>query len=139
MKRLPRHKKLARRARLRRHARGGSKQRLIRISYETITPGDEDDDEPGEDRGWIDEEGHEISLDEFDRQDGLTIADVAVKFLKNDGAWEASSSAFHKGIWYSTDYDTDFRTGESTQKSYHLDGFTESEEREIFNEMKRRW
>lgn len=137
MKRASRHKKLAQLARQRRHGRGG--KRLIKVSFTTITPSEsEDSDDYGEEHGWVDEEGSEITVDKYDRADGETIASKAVKFMKYDGAWEPSSSHYHRGVWYTTEGDTDYRTGENTQKSYHLYGFTNAEEREIFDLMKGR-
>jgi hypothetical protein len=140
MKRSPRHKKLAKLARQRRHARGG--KRLIKVSYTTITPGEGEDylgaGDYGEEHGWVDEEGSEITVDKYDRADGETIASKAAKFMKYDGAMEPSSSYYHRGVWYTTEGDTDYRTGENTQKSYHLYGFTNAEERAIFDLMTRR-
>lgn len=134
MKRLARHKKLARFARQRRHGRG--RKRLIKVTFTTITPGEEGEDY-GEEHGWIDEVGSEIELDDYDREEGVTIADKAAKFLEDEGASEASSSHFHRGIWYSTsDDDVNYRTGEHTQRSYHLYGFTPAEEQEIFKLVK---
>lgn len=69
MKRVARHKKFAQVARRHRHARGG--KRLIRVSFTTITPGEGEDyiaaGDYGEEHGWVDEEGSEISLDRYDR------------------------------------------------------------------------
>jgi hypothetical protein len=133
MKRLPRHKKLAQFARQRRHARGLQRDRRIRVTFSSYTSGGDEDE-----HGWIDKEGSEIELDEYDREEGVTIAKKAAKFLSDEGAYKASSSHFHRGTWYSTDYDQNYRTGEQTQKSYHLDGFSANEEREIFNLVTKR-
>jgi hypothetical protein len=111
--------------------------RLIRITFSRITPADGEDDEPSEEHGWIDEEGVDMEPDEVDRDEGLTAVDKAVKFLEREGVMEASSSAFHPGVWYSTEYSvTDYGTGEEEQRSYHLKGFTPDEEREIHRALK---
>ena len=120
------------------------KKPLIRTSYSSITRGDSDDsDDYEEDHGWIDEEGTEFEPDESDIEDGMTpsesIVAQAVKFLKHAGASQESSTAFHIGVWYSTEYETvDYRTGEEQEKSFHLDGFSPEEEAEIFKQMTRR-
>jgi hypothetical protein len=111
--------------------------RLIRSTFSRITPGEGDDDEPDEEHGWIDEEGVDMEPDEYDREEGLTAVDKAVKFLEREGVMEASSSAFHPGVWYSTEYSvTDYSTGEEEQRSYHLKGFTPDEEREVHRALK---
>lgn len=134
---MSRHKKLARRARQRRHSRGGGRHPRILTTYETVTP---ESAEHGDvaDRGWIDDEGESMAPDSYDRSEGLTAVDKAVRFLKDNGAGEASSSYFHRGIWYSDYGSEDYRTGENEQRSYHLKGFTAAQEREIFNQMSRR-
>ena len=49
---------------------------------------------------------------------------------------EPSSSRFHAGLWYSDiDPDRDYATGADERHSYHLEGFTEEEERAIFDEI----
>lgn len=85
------------------------------------------------------DEGISLEPDEYDREEGLTPVDLAVKFLKNEGATQPSSSHFHKGIWYSTDWDVvSYRTGEEEERSFHLKGFSEREEHEVFDAMTRR-
>ncbi len=120
------------------------KKPLIRTSYSSITRGDSDDsDDYEEDHGWIDEEGTEFEPDENDIEDGMTpsesIVAQAVKFLKKEGASEASSSHFHPGIWYSTEYETiDYGTGEEEERSFHLEGFSPEEQAEIFKQITQR-
>lgn len=107
----------------------------ILTTYATTTP---ESAEQGDyaDHGWKDQEGVDMTPDEFDIQDGVGVVDKAVKWLQNEGAGEASSSHFHHGIWYSTGFSTsDYRTGEAIEHSYHLKGFTEQEEQEIFQQM----
>ncbi len=90
---------------------------LIRITYEIMTPesaelGDADE------RGWIDEDGTEYSVDEV---------------IKLCRYLYPSSSSFHTGIWY-TDVDKheDFRTGAVESWSYHLENFSPEEEAEVY-------
>lgn len=53
-----------------------------------------------------------------------------------DGANQPSSSHFHRGTSYSTGSNTtDYGTGESEERSFHLKGFTSSQEREIFRRV----
>jgi len=114
-------------------------QPRILISYTRLIPGDEGE-EHEEEHGWIDEEGVEIEPDDYDADNGMTasesIVNQAAKFLKKEGATEASSSHFHIGIWYSTGYDTvDFSTGTEEERAFHLKGFTPSQESAIFDEV----
>lgn len=57
----------------------------------------------------------------------------AVEYLQNNGFCEASSSCFHKSIWYqTTDPEQNYKTGEETYYTAHLEGFSESEELEVY-------
>jgi len=72
-------------------------------------------------------------------RDGLNLADVTVRYLHAEGCYEASASHFHPGVWYSTEWSTtDYRTGEQEERNYHLVGFTEEQEREVFEKFKQR-
>lgn len=135
---LARHKRLAKKARTR---RGSRLRPRILVSFRKTIPQGEDE-YPEEESGWIDETGHSCVPDEYDRDEGLTAVDLAVKFMKKEGAGEASSSHFHKGIWYST-YPSQwthdhFTTGTDESHDFHLKGFTEAQEREIFRRMTER-
>lgn len=88
--------------------------------------------------GWEDEDGVDMTPDEWDREDGLTAATKAAKWLQDKGAYNTSASHFHPGMWYSTEWSSDYRTGEETEYNFHLKGFTEAEEQEIFELMRRR-
>lgn len=111
----------------------GDLDRKIVSYYEKWTP---EDVEHGEtwDKGEHDE--YEIELDDFDREEGLTPVDLAVEYLKDNYVVHASSSHFHPGIWYTAQDDEDFRTGDRTVVTYHLKGFTEEEERDIYDALK---
>jgi hypothetical protein len=132
---MSRHKKIAQKSRQRRHARGGGRHPRILVSFTTYTPESIEDGDSA-DSGWVDEDGVDMTPDEYDRSSGITAVDKAVKLLKYDGAGQPSSSHFHRGTWYSTEADTtDYRTGESEERAFHLKGFTSTQEREIFRRM----
>jgi len=76
------------------------------------------------DTGWIDEIG-----EKFDS------ATEAAKWLEDQGVIEPSSSCFHKGVWYSTEGEQDYRTGETEIRSYHLKGATVGQERKIYKKL----
>jgi hypothetical protein len=99
----------------------------IRTTFSTITPESAEQGDFAE-TGFIDEEGAEIEPDEDE-----TLAQAAARWLESEGASEASSTQFHRGVWYSTEYDTDYRTGEEEQRSFHLKDFTPEEEREVWD------
>lgn len=85
------------------------------------------------------EEDYSVEPDEHDREEGLTAVDLVVKLLKYEGATEPSSTHFHKGIWYSTSWEVvSYRTGEEEERSFHLRGFSEREEHEVWSEITRR-
>lgn len=108
----------------------------ILITYEIVTPESAEQGD-AEERGWIDEDGVSMKPDKYDTQDGITAVDKAIKFLKDEGVTEASSSRFDKGTWYTNyEYDEDYSTGATESRSYHLKGFTEAEERAIFNAIR---
>jgi len=95
--------------------------KLIRISYEIVTPESAEEGD-AEERGWVDEEGIEID----------DMADAVKLITSQVDSPEASSSHFHGGVWYSGLYNQDFRTGADEYRAFHLYGFTEPEERELF-------
>jgi hypothetical protein len=113
------------------------RDRRIRISYEQTTPESVEDGDTS-DSGWIDEEGVEMDLDEYDWEDELTVAEKAAEYLRSEGATDPSSSG-GAGTWYSTGWNTvDYGTGTEESKNYHLKNFTEEEEDEIYNLLKRK-
>lgn len=92
--------------------------------------------------GWIDQEGVDMNPDDFDREEGVTVADKAAAYLFNEGAYTTSSSQFHPGMWYSTEWSTtNYQTGEEEERNFHLVGFSEEEERAVwdkFNDLRKR-
>lgn len=111
--------------------------RRIRISYEIVTPESAADGDAAE-RGWIDEEGREITPDQcdIDDQDGDERAAVVTLAVREIGLTVEPSDwpTVHPGhTWYTDiDGDQDYSTGAVTRQSYHLEGFSEAEERAIY-------
>ena len=101
----------------------------IRITFSKWRFEGEEED-PEEEHGWIDEDGVVIEPDEDDEDD--TLVDAAVDFLTDEGAVTASSSSWHPGLWYSSDSEQDPHTGWTEQRSYHLVGFTDEDQKSIF-------
>lgn len=100
--------------------------------YENWTHDDLEAGDTG-DRGEHDDVA--FALDEYDIEEGLTLVDLVVKYLSDSGVSEASSSQFHKGVWYDTEPTQDFRTGEWRRESYHLKGFSEEDEAEVYRQL----
>jgi hypothetical protein len=110
----------------------------ITITFSRTTPESAEQGDFSE-SGWIDEEGVDMAPDEFDREEGLTATDKAAKYLYDEGATEASSSQFHPGLWYSSGWSTvNYRTGEEEERNFHLVGFTEEQEREVYDKLRQR-
>ncbi len=113
--------------------------RRIRISYQVVT---EESAENGDyaDSGWIDEEGVLVEVDDCDVDDAgsecAAIVEAAVRIIGN-GCEASDYPAVCVGhTWYTeTDGDKDYSDGSETTKSFHLDGFTEEEERAIYSEI----
>jgi hypothetical protein len=95
----------------------------IKITYACTTP---ESCEFGEfsDTGWINDKGFIYD----------SVSD-AVEFLKQSSAILPSSSQYHEGIWYSTEfYTSNYQTGEMTEESYHITASVK-DEKEIYNQM----
>lgn len=112
--------------------------RLIKITYEIVTPESAEQGDIAE-SGWIDEEGTPVEPDEFDIEEmgePLAVAKCAAKIIGH--CVEASDyPKCHPGhTWYTdADGDTDYSTGAVTRQSYHLEGFSEEEEVELYAEL----
>ena len=104
-------------------------------TYATTTP---ESIEQGDyaDHGWEDEIGQSMLPDQYDREEGLTAADLAVDYLQSEGAIHPSSSHPSRGMWYTTSPQIN-EWGESIEYSFHLRGFTPEEEMEIAERMLR--
>lgn len=113
--------------------------RLIRISYEVITPESADIGEI-DDSGWIDEDGVVIDPEVDPRIEDASykewaVLNAAVGVIGYHR--QASCYPFAPGFtWYTeTAGDEDYATGAVTYKSWHLSGFTPEEEQAIYNEV----
>lgn len=102
------------------------KKYMLDIAYEIVT---EDSAEAGdaEDRGW-----EEQDL-EFD-----SVYELIQYMLRKGATYEQSSKSFHKGIWYSSEPDRDYSTGEDKTLTYHVKGLDIDEEKLVYDSMKRR-
>ncbi len=118
-------------------------QRAIATAYKTTTP---ESAEAGdyEDQGWDDEEGDPIEVDVYDIEEALgngsaaPVTDAfvkkAIRWLRDHGASEASSSHYHSGVWYSSPSEvSDYSTGEERSEDFFLRNFTAKEEQLIFD------
>ena len=112
--------------------------RLIKITYVKITPESADMGDFSE--TGIDRE-IECDVDEYYIEEYGSVHSAVVNRAVNligiySQSVEPSSSEYHRGIWYTeTEGSVNYRTGEITQYSFHLDGFTEPESRDIFEEL----
>ena len=109
--------------------------RRIKISYDIVTHESATIGDFAE-NGWIDEEGVEIAdEDDINWHDGNELQAViacSLEVIQQNGSVEASSSQYHPGVWY-TQIDCEY---DEERYSFHLDGFTEGEEIEIYNQLK---
>jgi len=110
----------------------GSK--YITVSYDIVTPESAEEGDVAE-SGWEDEEGVDMTPDEIDIEDGLSAVDKAVDYLQKNGPMEPSSSRFAPRTWYTHQEGQDPSDGSYTSYSYHLNGFTQDEELEIYQRM----
>ena len=114
--------------------------RRIRITYDIVTPESAAEGDFAE-SGWIDQDGIEITpdADDIDEYGSELDAVVHLTCRQVGSCVEPSSSQFHAGVWYTdADPDRNYRDGSETRQSYHLDEFTENEEREIYHRLTRR-
>jgi hypothetical protein len=79
-------------------------------------------------------EPDEYDIEEHGDESAAAVALVATLIRRHYGATEASSYPdWCPGTWYTApDGSTDYRTGEVTRVSVHLDGWTEAEQRAIY-------
>jgi hypothetical protein len=78
------------------------------------------------------EDVDKIKLDEYDIEEGLSLADKIAGYLNDKGAIQPSSNFFHSGVWYTAEDEVDFRTGDRTERSYHIKDVNEETERKVF-------
>lgn len=126
---------------------GQSKQRTIATAFTTTTL---ESSAAGDyaSRGWEDKGGDAIEVDDYDLEkqvdDGSqapvtdAIVDKAVRWLRDHGASSTSSSRFHPGTWYETEFEMDYGSGEEKQEEFFLRNFTAQEEKLIFDAFNKR-
>lgn len=112
----------------------GAVDARILTTYNVVTPESAEQGDYAE-SGWYDEEGDSVVPDQYDVEEGLTVVDKAVEWLRKHNVAEASSSHFHQGVWYTSCPDVDYGTGAETTYNYHLQGFTPEQEEEIFKRI----
>lgn len=71
--------------------------------------------------GWVDQEG----------RDFMTVQE-AVEYLNSQYAYNASSTQFHNGVWYSNDPEQDIITGDYESREFHVHADIETQ-RAIYN------
>lgn len=108
--------------------------RKITVTYAIVTP---ESAEQGDfdDTGFTGEVWEiEPTEDEINDACGSMLCAVADLVANKLPGVEASNYPdWRRGTWYTdADGDIDYLTGAETRKSYHLDGFTDDEEREIY-------
>jgi hypothetical protein len=113
--------------------------RRIKITFDIVTPESAEQGDTAE-NGWIDEEGIEIAPDEYeiDEAEGDERAAVVRLAVKEIGRSVEPSNwpRWHSGTWYTeTEGDTDYSTGAVERRSFHLEGFSDDEERAIYAEL----
>lgn len=113
--------------------------RRIRISYETVTP---ESAEYGDcaDSGWENEEGVCITPDEYDVEEHGSEFDAVVALAVDTIGHSCEASDYPRccpgHTWYTEiDGDVDYSDGSETRRSYHLDGFSDDEERAIYDAL----
>lgn len=107
-------------------------EKLVRITYEIVTPESAEHGE-AEERGWIDEEGESMARADYWDDQGSAVEN-AIHYLRQHGpSLEPSESGRGAAARWYTDYEysEDFRTGAREARSYHLHGYSEAERRRI--------
>ena len=112
--------------------------RCIKTTTSTYTPESvAEGDAASHDTG----ETFDCEPDQYDIDDGLTAVDIAAKQIRGQ-LGHASSTSYHRGVWYTQNEGSRdrayFERGEETIESYHLEGFTLDEERQIFGIVTRK-
>ena len=112
--------------------------KLIRITFATITPESAEQGDAA-DRGWVDENGFDAELDDIDRLDtDVTVVDKAIDYIEAErfaGSLEPSDSECCPGHTWYTSYGDQETSGNYTNHSFHLDGFTDAEELAIYKRL----
>lgn len=110
-------------------------EKYILVTYAVVTLDSAEEGDFAE-CGWEDTDGYGCDPDDIDTD--FTAVDNAVDYLQGEGVAEASSYPYSAGCWYIGQVIEDrayFEHGEEKRLSYHLEGFTEEEEREIYRRV----
>jgi len=114
------------------------------FTYQIVTPESAENGD-FDDHGFV-VDGHEFSLnnekiaddilnenpDDYHTQWKLGTLEEVIRIARNYGISEPSDSTIQCGTWfYSVDPDINYRTGEDTTYSFHVDGVTRSTLRRI--------
>ena len=111
----------------------------IMVTYSIVTPESAAEGDSA-DNGFIDvPTGKYLSMNTQRaramkaRGQSVRTVEEAAEFISTygHGRLEPSSSSYHRGIWYSVKYDSD--TEMSEERSLHPEGFSLSEERQLFD------
>ncbi len=124
---------------------GQGKQRAVATACKTVTPESSAEGDFA-DQGWEDEDGDPIEVSAYDFEEALevgshapvtdAIVKQAVRWLRDHGASEPSSSSYHPGVWYSSEFEvSDYGTGEERSEDFFLRNFTPQEEKLVFDEF----
>lgn len=115
-----------------------AKTHSITVYKKTLRWPDEEADEP--DEVDSDEETFDAEPDDHEIENGETPASLAAEYISNQSSnLEASSGpGFHKGMWYS-DHSSQNTDGTFEEMSFHPEGFTPDEERELYDLLKKQW
>lgn len=81
----------------------------------------------------LDAEGEVVERG-FENEEGVAFDNIleAASYLQDQGACHPSASFPHENIWFTTGEDQNFRTGESTTRSYHPKGFSDTQLKTLF-------
>ena len=95
----------------------------ITTAYEIVTQESAEEGDAAE-RGWEDEDGKKVGS-----------VSEAVRFLKDEGVIEPSSSCFHKGVWYNDESQQDMQTGAYKQRSFFIKNATQKQQELIYKKL----
>ena len=105
---------------------------IVEEYFEIITPESAKEGDVAE-RGFV--AAQEFELDKYDIESGLTIPDLIVTFLKNEGANEFSSSVFDTNGWYIHYGSQDMYDGSYENNSFHLGNIDDEEKKQVYEKM----
>lgn len=108
----------------------------VRVTFEIVTPESAEDGDTAE-TGWIDEIGTTFDASDTD-DDEPSIGTAVARFITRAGGhvepsdWPPEVTP-HRAPWFTqSDPDRDFRTGAEERHSYHVEGLTADEWRDLF-------